>query len=166
MRCYQAEENSRREETLMKKIFQDVNLPTAHKRSGPSIILTHPKGKQRPHTKNIVPPRSHPPSPTDPNHTPTAACPSLLALHKACPRQAAGRDAKSYPCPPFGSAISLLIGQDRVPIETQTDMKFYPLTPPPTMYGGTTKMRGGNAADHWGTLQSWPVGHSCTWGKR
>ena len=82
-------------------------------------IPTHPKGKWPPTSRLSY----HRTLATimNPSHTLTTARPNPSAPVIPDPKRSQA-ETKSYPWSPFGSAVSLLSGRDRVCTDTQTDM--------------------------------------------
>ena len=96
---------------------------------------------------------------TNLSHMQMAACPTPSALVIPDLRKVIGR-VKVVPWLPFWFC-SLITEQLGLCLYRHTDShKSYQIPSPPCL-DGMTKTCGGNAVDHWGTLQSWPVGHSC-----
>ena len=67
-----------------------------------------------------------------------------------------------HPCPPFGPARLYRGSRDRVRTDESRHKPLY--TPPPQSQDGASKTRGGNEADHRGTLRPGRLGHSCVRG--
>jgi len=139
-----------------------LNVPVQrrHKRRGPSPNPIHPRGTHYHASRPAYHRASIHPQLTTPHHD---------ASSKSVP---AGTHAESAPNghrKPGSSTLDTLLvpstlyraaGTVSVQNPRQIEHKLFP-----TSSDGTTKTRGGNATDPWGTLQSWPGGAFVRQGK-
>ena len=157
---YNLEAKAKGEPRKMEELTMETHAPPIErKRHGPQ----NPDPSKREvasHIKTIIPPHSshnHKPKPHADDCTSKP-----VSTRDTRPQEVTGRD-EVIPLIPFW--FRCLITERPGPcLYRYTNRYEQHQTPPPPCLDGTTKTCGGNVADHWGTLQSWPMGHSCVRG--
>jgi len=141
---------------------RDLNVPVQrqHKLRGPSPNPIHPRGTHYHASRPAYHRASTHPQLTTPHRDASSKSVPAGMHTESAPNGhrkpgSSTLDTLLVPSTLYRAARTMSVQNPR-----QIEHKLFP-----TSSDGTTKTRGGNATDPWGTLQSWPGGHSCVRGR-